>query len=149
MEKISFTGIFSSAQPRREKARLIADRIHQVQHYSWVGLYDVKEKEISLIASAGRTEPAFTSFPRDKGLNGKAVMQKKTIVVNDVSKDEDYILTFSNTESEIVVPVFAEDSDTVIGTIDAESETKNVFSAEDAAFLEECAKAIRPLWKNN
>jgi GAF domain-containing protein len=149
MEKISFTEIFSSAQPRHETARLIADSIRQARHYSWVGLYDVKEKEIALIASAGRTEPAFTSFPRDKGLNGRAVMQKKTVVVNDVNKDEDYILTFSNTESEIVVPVFAEDGDTVIGTIDAESETKNTFGAEDAAFLEDCAKAIRPLWKNN
>lgn len=150
MEKISFTDILQSNRPRKEKARLIADKIRVAGNYSWVGLYDVKESEISIISCAGRTEPVFTSFPKDKGLNGKAVIQKKTVIVNDAKSDEDYLLTFTNTESEIIVPVYGENNSTITGTIDAESETKNAFSNEDAAFLEECAAAIRSLWgKNN
>lgn len=148
MEKISFTEILKSDQPRKEKATLIADAIRKAKNYSWVGLYDVKDSEISILSCAGRTEPVFTSFPKDKGLNGKAAMLKKTIVVNDIDKDDDYLLTFSNTESEIIVPVLAENNETVTGTIDAESETKNAFSKEDADFLEECAKAIQSLWSN-
>lgn len=146
MEKISFTEILSSDKPRDEKAKLIAEKIRSVKKYSWVGLYDVKDQEISIISFAGRSEPVFTSFPKDKGLNGKAVMLKQTVIVNDTNKDEDYILTFSNTESEIIVPVFAENNGTVKGTIDAESETKNAFDKEDAAFLEECAISIQSLW---
>jgi L-methionine (R)-S-oxide reductase len=148
MEKISFTEILNSGLSREEKARLIADKIRSVKKYSWVGLYDVKEKEISIISFAGRTEPVFTSFPKDKGLNGKAVQLKKTVIVNDTTKDEDYLLTFSNTESEIIVPIFGENNGTVKGTIDAESETKNAFSKEDTVFLEECAIAIRSLWSS-
>ena len=148
MEKISFTDILKSDQPRKEKATLIAEAIRKTKNYSWVGLYDVKDSEISIISFSGRTEPVFTSFPKDKGLNGKAAMLKQTIVVNDINEDEDYLLTFSDTKSEIIVPVFAADNVTVTGTIDAESESKNAFGKEDAGFLEECAKAIQSLWSN-
>ena len=148
MEKISFTEILASDQPRKEKAKLIAEAIRKTRNYSWVGLYDVKDSEISIISFSGRTEPVFTSFPKDKGLNGKAAMLKQTVVVNDINEDDDYLLTFSNTKSEIIVPVFAANNETVTGTIDAESEIKNAFGKEDAAFLEECAKAIQSLWSN-
>ena len=145
MEEISFREILKTDYPRKEKARLIAAKIRSAKGYSWVGIYDVKEKEISIIAFDGRTEPAFTSFPREKGLNGRAVTKKQTVIVNDTGTDEDYLLTFSNTESEIIVPVF--DNRQIVGTIDAESESKNAFSNGDAAFLEECAKDIVSLWK--
>ena len=145
MAEISFTEILDSNKTRKEKAKLIAAKIRSAKGYSWVGLYDVNEKEISIIAYDGRTEPAFTSFPKDKGLNGKAVTKKQTVIVNDTGTDEDYLLTFSNTQSEIIVPVFMNGK--IIGTIDAEDETKNAFSKEDAAFLENCAKEIASLWK--
>lgn len=149
MEKLSFTDILNSDHTRLEKARLIAEKIREVKKYSWVGLYDVKEKEISIISFAGRSEPAFTSFPKDKGLNGRAVKERKAVIVNDTMADQDYLLTFSNTKSEIVVPVFAPGDSEIAGTIDAESEETNAFNNEDAGFLEECANAIQTLWKQN
>jgi L-methionine (R)-S-oxide reductase len=148
MEKISFTEILRSDLPRKDKATQIAEAIRKARNYSWVGLYDIKDSEISIVSFSGRTEPVFTSFPKDKGLNGKAAMLKQTVVVNDINEDDDYLLTFSDTKSEIIVPVFSTDNETVTGTIDAESETKNAFGKEDAAFLEECAKAIQSLWSN-
>jgi L-methionine (R)-S-oxide reductase len=145
MKEISFTEILKADYPRKEKARLIAEKIRTAKGYSWVGLYDVKEKEIALISFAGRSEPVFTSFPKEKGLNGRAVARKQTIIVNDTGTDEDYLLTFSNTESEIIVPVYNKGGE-IAGTIDAESESKNAFSKEDAEFLEDCAKQIVSLW---
>ncbi len=146
MEKISFTEILQSGQSQTEKAKLIAEKIRQAKGYSWVGLCEVKENEIKIISYAGRTEPVITSFPKDKGLNGRAVMQKSPVIVNDITTDEDYILTFRDTKSEIIVPVFATGTDKIVGTIDAESETKNAFGKEDAGFLVDCAVAIQPLW---
>lgn len=148
MENITFHIILESQQDRKEKAKLIAEKIKNAKGYSWVGLYDIKEKEIQLIAHAGRTEPTFTSFPKDKGLNGRACMEKRTVIVNDIDKDEDYLLTFSDTQSEIVVPVFGAGYKEVRGTIDVESEVENAFGEEDAAFLEKCAAAIQSLWNN-
>ena len=147
MQKV-FDTILQSNQEREQKAKLIAEKIRDAKGYSWVGLYDVAEKDIHLISYAGRSEPAFTSFPNDKGLNGRANLEKRTVIVNDIDRDEDYILTFSDTQSEIVVPVFGADGKTVKGTIDVESEQENAFDKEDAAFLEECAIAIQSLWNN-
>ena len=75
-------------------------------------------------------------------------MEKRTVIVNDIDKDEDYLLTFSDTQSEIVVPVFSSDGREVRGTIDVESEQENAFGEEDATFLEECAISIQSLWEN-
>jgi len=145
MKEISFTEILKADYPRKEKARLLAEKIRTAKRYSWVGLYDVREKEITLIAFAGRSEPVFTSFPKEKGLNGRAVARKQTIIVNDTGTDEDYLLTFSDTESEIIVPVYNKSGE-IAGTIDAESESKNAFSKKDAEFLEDCAREIISLW---
>jgi GAF domain-containing protein len=147
MEKL-FDIILRSNQAREQKAKLIAEKIRNTKGYSWIGLYDVTEKDIHLISYAGRSEPTFTSFPNNKGLNGRANLEKRTVIVNDIDRDEDYILTFSDTQSEIVVPVFGADGKTVKGTIDVESEQENAFGEEDAAFLEECATTIQSLWNN-
>lgn len=145
MQKV-FDIILQSNQEREQKAKLIAEKIRDAKGYSWVGLYDVTEKDIHLISYAGRSEPTFTSFPADKGLNGRANLEKRTVIVNDIDRDEDYLLTFSDTQSEIVVPVFDTDGKTVKGTIDVESEQENAFDKEDAAFLQECATSIQLLW---
>ncbi|HLG39833.1 MAG TPA: GAF domain-containing protein [Chitinophagaceae bacterium] len=145
MEQLSFSEILESDRKRAEKAKLIAEKIRSAGGYKWVGLYDVKEKEITIISCAGRGEPAFTSFPKDKGLNGRAVMKKQTVIVNDTEKDEDYLLTFTNTKSEIIVPVYGA-NDQIAGTIDAEGEVKEAFTEKDAGFLENCAVAIQTLW---
>jgi len=144
--EISFTEILRSDRPRDEKARLIADKIRMSKGYPWAGVYDVKENEIQIISCAGRSEPLIPSFPKDKGLNGRAVMQGRTVVVNDIDKDEDYLLTFTNTKSEIVVPVFDKTGKRILGTIDVEGEKTNAFSDDDVKFLEDCAKKISELW---
>jgi len=147
MEK-TFDIILQSNQGREQKAKLIAEKIRNAKGYSWIGLYDVTEKDIHLISYAGRSEPTFTSFPNDKGLNGRANLEKRTVIVNDIDRDEDYLLTFSDTQSEIVVPIFDTDGKTVKGTIDVESEQENAFDMEDATFLEECAISIQSLWND-
>ncbi len=147
MEQLSFSEILGSDQQRAAKAKLVAEKIRLAGKYKWVGLYDVNEKEIAIISCAGRSEPAFTSFPKDKGLNGRAVTKKQTVIVNDTEKDEDYLLTFMNTKSEIIVPVFDAGSEKIVGTIDAEGEVKDAFTKKDAEFLENCAVGIQSLWK--
>jgi GAF domain-containing protein len=144
--EISFTDILSSNQSREEKLKHIAEEIRRAKGYSWVGIYDVKENEIRNVSWAGRSEPAFPFFPRDKGLNGRALIKRQTVIVNDTDKDEDYLLTFTDTKSEIVAPIFDKGKQQIVGSIDVESETKNAFNKEDADFLEDCAKKISTLW---
>ena len=143
---VSFAEILKSDNSRSEKARLIADKIRLLKGYPWTGVYEVKENEIKMVSCAGRSEPLIPSFPKDKGLNGRAVMQRKTVIVNDIDKDEDYLLTFTNTKSEIVVPVFDRTGKQIVGTIDVEGEKTNAFSDDDVKFLEDCARQISELW---
>ena len=143
---VSFAEILKSDNSRSEKARLIADKIRVLKGYPWAGVYEVKENEIKMVSCAGRSEPLIPSFPKDKGLNGRAVMQRRTVIVNDIDKDEDYLLTFTNTKSEIVVPVFDRTGKQIVGTIDVEGEKTNAFSDDDVQFLEDCAKKISGLW---
>lgn len=142
--KVSFSDILDSKKPRLEKLTQAAERIRAAKGYSWVGIYDAGESEIRIVAWAGRSEPAFPSFPRDKGLNGRAIARNQTVIVNDTDKDEDYLLTFTNTKSEIVVLV--SNKKQIVGSIDVESETINAFDDDDAAFLEDCAQKISGLW---
>jgi GAF domain-containing protein len=143
--EISFTEILNSGKTKKEKGKQIAEKIRQARGYSWVGVYDVVGEEIKIVSCAGRSEPLIPSFPKDKGLNGRALMQQKTVIVNDIDRDEDYLLTFTNTKSEIVSPVFNENKK-IVGTIDVEAEETNAFGEEDVQFLEDCARKISWLW---
>jgi L-methionine (R)-S-oxide reductase len=142
----SFKEILESAKPRSEKIGLIADMIRKMRGYSWVGIYEVAKDDIKMVSCAGRTAPVIPSFPRDKGLNGRAVTQRKPVIVNDIDKDEDYLLTFTDTKSEIVVPVFDREHAQIVGTIDVEAEKTNAFSDDDVRFLESCAKSMAQVW---
>lgn len=146
--EISFSEILNANESREEKLRQVATAIRKAKGYSWVGIYDVGEKDITNIAWAGRSEPVIHSFPRDKGLNGRAVMQRQSIIVNDIDKDEDYLLTFTNTQSEIVSPVF-DSTGQIVATIDVESEMEDAFTKKDIDFLEDCAKKISQLWTSS
>ena len=76
-------------------------------------------------------------------------MKKQSVIVNDIDKDEDYLLTFTDTQSEIVSPIFDTSEPRIVGTIDVESETENAFTNGDVVFLEDCAKQISQLWEKN
>jgi putative methionine-R-sulfoxide reductase with GAF domain len=140
-----FTDILNSATTRFAKAKSIAAVICEMKGYSWAGLYDVTQDSIKMIA-CNRNEPAFPEFPRDKGLNGRAVLNKSAIVVNDVHNDPDYLTTFGETQSELIIPIISSDTNEVVGTIDVESHAKDAFQNRDIEFLNDCAEKIKSLW---
>ncbi|MGH9240207.1 MAG: GAF domain-containing protein [Vicinamibacterales bacterium] len=88
--------------------------------------------------------PAFPAFPRRHGLNGAAVVEQRPIVINDVRNDSRYLTTFGTTLAEAIVPVQLRE--TIVGTVDVESDRVDAFTAEDVLFLQRCAQALAPLW---
>jgi L-methionine (R)-S-oxide reductase len=131
---------------RTEKARRLAGLIRETGEYRWVGIYDVGRAIVSILAFSGPAAPAYPEFPVAQGLTGSAIRGKKTVVAGDVGTDPRYLTAFSTTRSEIIIPVLDENTGSVIGTIDVESDEENAFSDEDRLWLEERAKAARPLW---
>jgi L-methionine (R)-S-oxide reductase len=139
--------IVSNSRTRIASVREVAELIRNAGSYRWVGLYDVNiaAGTVTNIAWSGPSAPEYPTFPITKGLTSAAISGKRTVNVGNVAADPRYLTAFSNTRSEIIVPVF-DPNDNVVGTIDIESEKSNAFSDEDQAVLEACADAIRPLW---
>jgi GAF domain-containing protein len=131
---------------RAIKARRLAELIRRLGDYRWVGVYDVGAENVSMIAYVGPNAPENPSFPVSKGLTGAAIQEKRTVMCGDVRHDRRYLAAFGSTLSEIIVPVLAPGGDSVIGTIDVESEHLNAFSARDQQMIEQCAQAALPLW---
>lgn len=133
-----------SSGSREERARIAAALIRIARPYRWVGLYDVTESEICVIAWDGPEPPTYPRFPVRKGLNGAAVVSKRPVIVQDVASDLRYLTTIGGTRGEMIYPILR--SAKVTGTIDVESDQLNAFSAEDESLLASCAEALRWLW---
>jgi L-methionine (R)-S-oxide reductase len=123
----------------------LAGVIRRAGGYRWVGLYEVSEADIAVVAWEGPAPPTHPRFPRTQGLNGAAVASGSRVIVQDVRTDPRYLTTIGGTRAEMIVPVKDEDG-RVVGTIDVECEQANAFSDSDRALLEGCAEALRPLW---
>ena len=134
--------------PRVAALRKVADLLRKHGAYRWIGLYDVDAAlgNVSIVVWSGPGPPEHPVFPVSKGLTGAAIARKETINVGNVAADPRYLTAFGSTRSEIIVPVF-DNAGGVAGTIDIESENPGAFEPALQAFLEECAEAIRPLWK--
>src|SRR5262245_16431481 len=137
--------IMAAVGDRTRTAGQVAEVIRDARGYRWVGLYDVGAGEIVAVGWTGGVAPAFPRFPIDRGLNGAAARAARPVVVQDVSSDSRYLTTFGSTGAEAIFPVVSPTGE-VIGTIDAESDRENAFTADDDAFLSECARVLLPLW---
>ncbi|MBV9502755.1 MAG: GAF domain-containing protein [Acidobacteriaceae bacterium] len=131
-----------------EKAAAILDLIRSHGPYRWTGIFDVDAGSgvASNIGWSGPSAPEFPVFPINKGLTSRAIATKSTVNVGDVARDPDYLTALTSTKSEIIVPVLSLSGDSVIGTLDVESETPNAFDSEAQSQLERCALLLRRLW---
>ena len=109
-------------------------------HFDWVGIYLVREKDLVLEAYAGDEETEHVRIPIGEGICGCAAKEGATIVVPDVSKDPSYLMCFATTRSEIVVPIRGKKG--VLGEIDIDSNRLSAFNQEDREILEEAASLL-------
>ena len=106
-------------------------------HYDWVGIYLVRGLTLELAAYAGSAETEHVRIPIGQGICGLAAKENSTIVVPDVSKDPRYLMCFSSTRSEIVVPIVGRSG--VLGEIDIDSDELSAFTESDRTLLESAA----------
>jgi L-methionine (R)-S-oxide reductase len=131
---------------RAVRAKRLAEMIRKLGEYRWVGIYDVRPEDVSIIAWSGPGEPEHPIFPVSQGLAGAAVQERRTVLVGDVRNDPRYLTVFGTTISEIAVPVLAPGGGRVLGMVDVESDRPDAFSANDQQMIEQCAQAAMPLW---
>ncbi len=104
----------------------------------WVGFYMVKGEELVLGPFQGPV--ACTRIAKGKGVCGAAWEQGKTLIVPNVDAFPGHISCSSLSRSEIVVPIFH--NNTVVGVLDVDSEYLNHFDGIDAKYLEQVVGLI-------
>jgi L-methionine (R)-S-oxide reductase len=110
-----------------------------VPHYTWVGVYKLVGNELVLGPFAGRPSP-HVRIPLGRGICGAAAAEQKTIIVDDVSADERYLMCSIDTRSEIVVPIMRDGE--VLGEIDVDSDEPAAFGERDKHLLESIAAML-------
>ncbi len=132
-------GEFERDKKLLEICRVLKER---VKHYDWVGFYLVdgeKENELFLGPYAG--EPTeHVRIPFGKGICGQAAERKETFVVQDVSKETNYLSCSPEVKSEIVVPIMKEGK--ILGELDIDSHSLAPFTDGDREFLENICRLI-------
>ena len=117
----------------------------RVEKYDWVGYYmnDEKHKRLVLKCFSGKPT-SHKIIPYGKGICGQVANKKKTIIVDDVESEENYISCNIDVKSEIVVPLFL--NKIIIGQIDIDSNFPSAFNSHDELFLIEINSLVSKLF---
>jgi putative nucleotidyltransferase with HDIG domain len=114
-------------------------------------LYDAEKKEFLVLASAGRRNGCVPPFYRqniNQGVIGRAARQRRIVIVNDTSKDPDFLpfegCTFL---SEIAIPLIHHGA--LRGILVVDEEKQAAFSTTDVATLEIVANQLVSAWERS
>jgi len=139
--------IVEGSSSKEEKLKTICHLLRErVSHYDWVGFYLVDEaagRNLILGPFVGEATE-HVCIPFGRGICGQAAERRETIVVQDVSEEENYLSCSPKVRSEIVVPIFA--GSRLVGELDIDSHTLSPFTEEDRRFLEAVCKLVGGLF---
>lgn len=122
-----------------ELYRIAVERLAKVPHFHWTGIYLLKGDVLELDSFIGRPTE-HVKIPVGKGICGSAVAKRENVIVDDVSKEQNYLACSIQTRSEIVV--LLKDEGEIIGEIDIDSDEPSAFGREDELALEKVADII-------
>jgi len=124
--------IVATGEDRDVKLKRISTLlVDTVPYYNWAGFYFVDpEKPDELVLGPYAGEPTeHTRIPFGKGICGQAAARKETVVVQDVSRETNYLACGLQVKAEIVVPMFKEGK--LIGELDIDSHELAPFTDAD------------------
>ena len=110
----------------------LAAMIHHTFGFWWTGFYRVVGEELVLGPFQGPI--ACTRIAYGRGVCGTSWQRRETIVVPDVEQFPGHIACSSLSRSEIVVPIY--DNDSVVAVLDIDSEHLATFDDVDRVWLE-------------
>jgi GAF domain-containing protein len=138
--------IAKSANSRNEKLKNICKILSSdVQYYDWVGFYiaDEEKHELNLGPFDGESTE-HTKIQYGSGICGQAAKTKEIFIIQDISKETNYLSCSPNVKSEIVIPIMKNTK--FIGELDIDSHELEPFSLEDKEFLENVAEIVVQLF---
>lgn len=130
----------SEGRTLRERTMLL---LSNLPDYQWSGVYRLEGETLVLDAYVGAATD-HDRIPVGRGVCGTAVAENRNVVVEDVTKIENYLSCSVDTRSEIVVLI--RDGDKVLGQIDIDGHRAGAFDHQDEIFLEAVAERLAQRW---
>lgn len=110
-----------------------------IPYYHWTGFYMIQEGKLVLGHYIGKpTDHKVIEI--GQGICGQAAERKETFIVEDVTKESNYLACSLETASEIVVPIMK--GNEVLGEIDIDSDLLGAFDELDQQLLESIAAML-------
>lgn len=125
----------------------VAAALKEQFNWFWVGFYLVKpvstEKGVTdeLVLGPFQGPVACTRIRKGRGVCGTSWEKAQTIIVPDVEKFPGHIACSSLSKSEIVVPLFT--NNTVTAVLDVDSDEYDQFDETDKKYLEEITRFLQ------
>lgn len=135
--------LVTSGMGRDAKLLAVSNLLKEkVPYFDWVGFYLVDpEKEDELVLGPFAGEPTeHVRIPFGKGICGQAAERKETFVIQDVSRESNYLSCSPVVKSEIVVPIMR--GNTIVGELDIDSHDLSPFSEQDNIFLNNVCRLL-------
>lgn len=110
-------------------------------------LLDKERKNLEIHASTGYSEEAVNfRVPLDSGITGWAATHRKSLRVDDVTRDPRYISISGNTRSELALPLIYRNE--LLGVLNMESEQVSAYSENDEEMLGTLAGSLAAIIAN-
>ncbi|UIR55291.1 GAF domain-containing protein [Sphingobacterium sp. SRCM116780] len=116
----------------------VAAALKEQFNFFWVGFYLVAGEQLVLGPFQGPV--ACTRINYGRGVCGTAWKESKTIVVPNVDEFPGHIACSSLSKSEIVIPIYQQDS--IVGILDVDSAELNAFDEIDEKYLTEIVSLL-------
>ena len=118
----------------------------EIPAYDWVGFYladPEKDRELVLGPYVGKPTEHIR-IPFGSGICGQSAESLETFLVEDVSKESNYLACSPTVQSEIVVPIIKWDK--FVAELDIDSDRLAGIGSEDRRILEEICKDLASLF---
>lgn len=122
----------------------VAILMSELEHF-WIGFYIVDTDSNQLILGPFQGPVACTRIPFGRGVCGTSWSEKKTMVIENVHNFTGHIACSSETNSEIVLPVF-DKKGKVLAVLDIDSKLFSTFTQKDKLGLEPICHHISTLF---
>jgi GAF domain-containing protein len=116
----------------------ICAAIYEAFHFYWIGFYRVVDNKLVVGPYIGTL--GCLRIKKGKGVCGTCWEKGQTIIVPDVEQFPGHIACSSESKSEIVVPVFK--NNTIIAVLDIDSTEYNTFDEQDKLGLEKIVELV-------
>ncbi len=125
-------------------------RIHEAFRFTLVmiGVPDRDSETERTLAVAG-PEPARLmreDYRLGSGITGRAMREKRTVLVDDVQGDPDYVPVLASTRSEVAIPILS--GEEVYAVLNVESDEPRAFGKAEVLTLETLADGIGIILRN-